>query len=81
MIQGAKELIEDYYNLPVEKIRQIKGKKQVSQGVITVIEKYFINGKLENPEDQKPFKDNNLQMRNGGNWNSETGFEVFAGIN
>ena len=81
MIQGAKELIEDYYNLPVEKIRQIKGKKQVSQGVITVIEKYFINGKLENPEDQKPFKDNNFQMRNGGNWNSETGFEVIAGIN
>ena len=28
MIQGAKELIEDYYNLPVEKIKLSQNKKK-----------------------------------------------------
>jgi hypothetical protein len=51
MIQGAKELIEDYYNLPVEKIKLNHTKKKFCSGVIKIIDKYFSNSKLENPEE------------------------------
>jgi hypothetical protein len=50
MIKGAKELLEDYYNCPLD---QIKNQKNKSNAAMQIIGKYFPQS-IDNPEDKNP---------------------------